>query len=124
MGKRVLVLDDDPDVLEIIESILTFEEFEVTALSKTENIFQTIADHQPDVILLDFVLGGADGGDLCRQIKSNTETQLIPVVIISAYQGNMGAFKEVGCDRFIPKPFSLNELVEGINITLDNKAFS
>lgn len=119
MAKRVLVLDDDIAVLEAIESALTYEDFEVTTIGRTYNIFKSIDEHKPDIILLDFILGGLTGGEICRNIKANPDTKHLPVVIISAYQGNMESLKTYGCDHFIAKPFSLKDLIDGINKTLD-----
>lgn len=119
MAKRVLVLDDDIAVLEAIESALTYEDFEVITMGRTYNIFKSIEDHRPDIILLDFVLDGLTGGEICRNIKTNPATRHLPVIIISAYQGNIESMNAFKCDHFIPKPFSLTELIEGINKTLE-----
>ena len=119
MAKRVLVLDDDIAVLEAIETALTYEDFEVKTLGRTYNIIKTVEEYNPDVILLDFILDGISGGELCKQIKSNSRTKHLPVIIISAYQGNIEALRQFGCDHFIPKPFDLTELHSGINQVLN-----
>ena len=121
MAKKVLVLDDDIAVLEAIETALTYEDFEVRTLGRTYNIFKTIEEYNPDVILLDFILDGISGGEICQQIKNNAQTQHLPVIIISAYQGNIEALKSFGCDHFIAKPFDLVELQDGINKVLNKK---
>lgn len=121
MAKRVLVIDDDIDVLEVIESILTYESFEVISISKTNDIIKTIEEYHPDIVLLDFVLGKLSGGELCKQIKSNFNTQHLPVIIISAYKKDLEALDAFDCDHFIPKPFSLVELIDGINKTLGDQ---
>ena len=118
MTKRVLVLDDDIAVLEAIETALTYEGFEVKTLGRTYSILKSIEEYRPDVILLDFILDGISGGEICRQIKSSSQTKHLPVIIISAYQGNIEGLKEFGCDHFIPKPFDLIELHSGINKVL------
>ena len=118
MWKRVLVLDDDIAVLEAIETALTYEDFEVITMGRTYNIFKSIEEYKPDIILLDFILDGLTGGEICRNIKANPDTQHLPVIIISAYQGSMESLKAYGCDHFIAKPFSLKDLIDGINKTL------
>lgn len=120
MGKRVLVLDDDIAVLEAIETALTYEDFEVITIGRTYNIFKSIDEYKPDIILLDFILDGLNGGEICRNIKANPDTKHLPVVIISAYQGNIKSLEAYGCDHFIAKPFSLKDLIDGINKTLNN----
>ena len=84
MAKRVLVLDDDIAVLEAIETALTYEDFDVKTIGRTYNIFKTIDEYHPDVILIDFILDGMNGGEICRQIKSNPNTRHLPVIIIYA----------------------------------------
>ena len=114
------MLDDDIAVLEAIESALTYEDFEVKTLGRTYNIFKTIDEYKPDVLLVDYYLDDISGGEICRQIKSNPTTKHLPVIIISAYQGNIGSLRSVGCDLFISKPFDLAELYQGITKVLKN----
>jgi DNA-binding response OmpR family regulator len=118
MAKRVLVLDDDIGVLEAIETALTYEGFEVRTLGRTYNIFKNIQDFNPDVLILDLFLGGINGAELCKKIKNNRETQDLAVIIISAYKTNIDVLHSFGCDHFIPKPFDLAELYQGINKVL------
>lgn len=122
MKKRVLVLDDDLDVLEAIATILVYENFEVTTIGRTYNIFKSIDDYKPDIILLDHILEGLTGGEICKQLKSNPSTSNIPVIIISAYKVTAEMLNQYGCDHFIPKPFGLSDLLEGINSTLEKAA--
>jgi DNA-binding response OmpR family regulator len=118
MAKRVLVLDDDIGVLEAIETALTYEGFEVRTLGRTYNIFKNIQDFNPDVLIVDLFLGGINGAELCKKIKNNRETQDLAVIIISAYKTNIDVLHSFGCDHFIPKPFDLAELYQGINKVL------
>lgn len=124
MAKRVLVIDDDVAVLEALETALTYEEFEVIAMASAGSIFKIIEETKPDIILLDFVLEGLTGGEICRHVKSNPSTKHLPVIIISAYQGDIGSLKSFGCDHFIPKPFSLIDLINGIKETLEKGVIS
>ena len=118
MARRVLVLDDDIGVLEAIETALTYEGFEVRTLGRTYNIFKNIQDFNPDVLIVDLFLGGINGAELCKKIKNNRETQDLAVIIISAYKTNIDVLHSFGCDHFIPKPFDLAELYQGINKVL------
>ena len=118
MAKRVLVLDDDIGVLEAIETALTYDGFVVKTLGRTYNIFKNIQDFNPDVLIVDLFLGGKNGAELCKEIKNNRETQHLPVIIISAYKTSIDLLRRVGCDHFIPKPFDLAELYQGIGRVL------
>lgn len=120
MLKRILVLDDDIAVLEAIDVALKYEGYEVFTLGHTYNIFKTLADYKPELLLIDFSLGGATGAEMCRRLKDNSDTRGIPVIIISAYPQSDKELKDCGCDYFIPKPFSLEELYAGIDIAIKN----
>ena len=124
MAKRILVLDDDIAVLEAIETALTYEDFEVITIGRTYNIFKSIQEYHPDVILIDFILDGITGGEICKQIKSNPETRHLPVIIISAYNSGTELPYSFGCDHFIPKPFDLAELYRGVNRVLNKNTMS
>lgn len=124
MAKRVLVLDDDVAVLEAIETALVYDGFEVKTLGHTYNIFNNIQGFNPDFIILDFMLYGVNGAELCRQIKANPETRHLPVIMISAYVSNFDLLRKFGCDHFISKPFDLSELQQGIDKVLRTSQFA
>jgi DNA-binding response OmpR family regulator len=115
MGKRLLILDNDPDVLEVMQEVFLYEGFEVRTLEYTTNIFNEIEDYKPDVIMLDYILNGINGGEICHQIKTNELTCTMPVVIVSAYTKVINSLGYYGCDSFIPKPFDLSDLVSKVN---------
>lgn len=121
MSKKILVLDEDITVLESIAAALTSKNFEVITVGRTYNIFKTIDDCRPDLILMDFFLEGITGAELCNQIKNNPATRHIPVIIISAYKKTMESMKSCGCDYFIAKPFIISELLTGLNTLLGGK---
>jgi CheY-like chemotaxis protein len=111
--KKILVLDDDLAVLEALEETLRYGEYEVRAISATTDIFVEIEDCRPDVIILDYILKGTNGGVWCRLIKDNPVTRHIPVIMTSAYPrdlepGNIA----YGFDDFIAKPFDIEDLLD------------
>lgn len=110
MKGRLLVIDNDADTLDVLQEALTYEGWEVTALPGTIDIVHTVADHRPDLILMDFMLNGINGGELCSQVKKTVQTAALPVVLMSAYGKVMLSLGDYGCDRFVPKPFDLEEL--------------
>jgi two-component system response regulator VicR len=112
--KRVLVVDNDPAILDVMEEILGYEGFNVKTYSDTDNIFACINSFKPDVILIDYILDGINGGELCAQIKKSPETSHLPVVIISAYSRVLLSLGNYGCDDFISKPFELDDLINRI----------
>jgi CheY-like chemotaxis protein len=113
--KRILVLDDDPAILNIVEEILGYEGYDVQTYAHTENIFECIDNYQPNLVLLDYILNGINGGELCAQIKKNPLTSHLPVIIMSAYSRVLLSLGNYGCDEFIAKPFDLNDFIYRIS---------
>jgi len=115
MIKRVLILDNDPDVLDAMQEVLNYSGFEVKAIEETDNIFSVIEDFTPDVVLVDYILNGINGGEICHLIKSNPKTSHLPVIILSAYPRVINSLGFYGCDSFIAKPFELDDLVNQVS---------
>jgi len=118
MTKRILLIDDDTDILEILEELLTSAGFHVTILTKTEDVFGSIALHRPDLVLVDYLLNGINGGEVCAQIKKNEQTRHIPVILMTAYPRVLLSLGTYCCDEYIEKPFDLDHLVKRIEFHL------
>ena len=118
MRKKILVIDDDLAVLEMIKAALTYEKFEVKTEGRTYNILKSINEFKPDVILIDFLLDGINGGDLCHQIKSSPNWKDLPVIMISGFPRVAESLGDYGWDRFIEKPFNLSTLMDTISSCL------
>jgi CheY-like chemotaxis protein len=115
MSKRILVLDDDADTLNTVAEVLNYEGFEVRAELNTDNIVDLIKHYSPDLVMVDYLLKGVNGGELCNQIKKDGKTAHIPVIIVSAYPRLTNSLGRYGCNAFIAKPFDLENLVQQIN---------
>ena len=122
MKKRILILDDDPDILEILQVILSEEGFEAILVESTDDLLDLVRLHRPCLILLDFGLrGGITGGEWCVKLKSDMEFSRIPVIIFTAYSNKGIAAGTFGCDDFLPKPFDIEDLVARVRfLTLNN----
>lgn len=118
MAKRILVLDDDQDLLEIVYETLTYEDFEVQSTSQSETVISLAETFIPDLVILDFRVNGVNGGEMCMQIKSHPRFKNTPVIIYSAYINHDSELLAYGCDAIITKPFDLTELVEKVNSLL------
>jgi DNA-binding response OmpR family regulator len=121
MLKRVLIFDDDKDVLDVMQEALTFEGFEVYTIDYTEDIFRELNHYKPDILLIDYLLQGINGGEICCQIKRNPVTSALPVMILSAYPRVIGSLGYYNCNKFLAKPFDLIELVDEIRNLTDGK---
>ncbi len=119
MPKQILIIEDDLDILQVLETVLTYNEFTVTGIEQTDDIFDAIETYKPDLVLTDFLLEGQNGGKICQLIKSNKNTCHLPVILISAYPELASSFGNFGFDAFINKPFNIGDLVDTIDHLLE-----
>jgi two-component system phosphate regulon response regulator PhoB len=113
MKPTVLVVEDEPDVLDLVSHHMRRAGLEVyRALTGDEGLLMA-RRHFPNVILLDLMLPGLDGLEVCRQLKADPATASIPVLMLTAKAGTKNRVKglEIGADDYVPKPFSPRELV-------------
>ncbi|MEO8766311.1 MAG: response regulator [Ginsengibacter sp.] len=118
---KILVVDDDTDILSVMEILLTMKGFEVEVTAKGENTFPKIEAFKPDIILLDVLISGQDGRSICRKLKANNDTRDIPVIMFSAHPGAAATIAEYGADDFIGKPFDVGNLIKKVNHQLKLK---
>lgn len=116
--KKILVVDDDIDILNVVQLVLDANGFKVFGTPNWQQINTHIDAFKPDLILLDVSLGTQDGRNICKQLKSNNNTKHIPVILFSANHNIEKSLPECLADNFISKPFDINDLVEGINSQL------
>ena len=109
---RVLVVDDQPANVRLLEAILTSHGYDVPTASSGEQALARIAEAEPDLVLLDIVMPGMDGYEVCRRIREKMETAYLPVVMVTA-SGDEQKIKalEAGADDFLTKPIDQNELL-------------
>ena len=115
MFKKILVLDDNRDILDIVHETLTYENFEVKSITESDGVMPLMENFKPDLVILDYRVAGANGGELCKAIKSDPKFNNIPVIIFSAYINRDAEIFAYGCDAVINKPFDLDELVGKVN---------
>ena len=116
---KILVIDDDVDILSVMEILLSMKGFNVEVTAKGENTFPKIESFKPDLILLDVLISGYDGRVICKELKSNEETKSIPVIMFSAHPGAAATIADYGADDFIAKPFNVTNLIDKINHQLE-----
>jgi DNA-binding response OmpR family regulator len=112
---KILVVDDDLDILVVMEILLSMKGFEVDVTSRWEQTFEKINTFKPDLILLDVLISGNDGRIICKQLKSQADTKNIPVIMFSAHPSASATIQEYGADDFIAKPFDVKDLMEKVN---------
>ena len=115
MRKKILIIEDDNNILDITTTVLNMANFEVAGTNGTDDIIGLVKVHQPDLILTDYMLPGLSGGQICKLIKNNKDTANIPVILMSAYHKQAIAIGNFNYDAYIKKPFDIGYLVNVIN---------
>jgi DNA-binding response OmpR family regulator len=108
---RLLVVDDDEDILDAVELMLTVSGYEVKTISDGHDIYNEVIAYRPNAIILDYLLSGSNGVTICQELKAMDATRDIPVIMFSAHPSARTSAEQAGVDSFVPKPFSMNELL-------------
>ena len=119
-SKNILVVEDDSDIRELISFNLKNEGYQVFEANDGEVGIDKARNNNPDLILLDLMLPGIQGLDVCRIIKSDQETKEIPIIMVTALGQEEDIVKglETGADDYIIKPFSIKVLIARVNAVL------
>lgn len=114
--ERVLIVDDEEDILELIRYNLELEGYDVICAENGEECLKLTDRHSPDLIVLDLMMPGIDGLDVCKNLKSNSETKSIPIIMLTAKssESDIVIGLELGADDYMVKPFSPRVLVARI----------
>ena len=112
MAQRILVVDDTPQNVKLLSDLLAAKGYEVSTAASGEQALESIAKQPPDLVLLDIMMPGISGYDVCRKIRANPATALLPVVLATSLDPNQERVKgiEAGADDFLPKPVNQAEL--------------
>jgi len=121
--KQILIIEDEEDIRELVRYNLERENFTVTEVESGEAGLEAVRREAPDLILLDLMLPGKDGMQVCRELKQNPETADIPIVMMTARgeESDIVAGLELGAEDYIVKPFSPKVLVARIKAVLRRK---
>ena len=120
-NKLILVLDDDPDICMMIKMVLDYYGYGAMDAENEEAAIKINTSNQVDLIIMDMLLSGADGTDICRQLKQNNETSSIPILMFSAHPTAKESCLAAGADDFISKPFEMNDMMDRISFFLERK---
>lgn len=118
--QTILVVEDEEDLREIIIYNLNRDNFQTIGVETGEQAIEQATKLKPDLIILDLMLPGMNGLDVCRQVKQDTGTQAIPIIIVSAKgeEADIVTGLELGADDYIPKPFSPRILLARVRAVL------
>ena len=112
--KRLLVVDDEQDILEFLKIILEEDGYTVDTTDKDDYQEKLNNDILPDLILLDMLLSGKDGREIVKYLKMQEETKHIPIIMFSAHPGAQEITRQAGADDFVAKPFEIDLLLNKI----------
>lgn len=118
--KSIMVVDDNPDIITIVKTILEGRGYTVFSASSGPELLAMLPNHKADLIILDIMMPEMDGLEVLTRLKGKTETATIPVILLTAkvqYEDVLGGYK-LGADYYITKPFTSTQLVNGINLLL------
>ncbi len=111
--ERILIIDDDPDVLTVLQMILKKRGYQTATAVHEHEVYQQVAAEKPDLILMDVLLSGADGRHICRKLKSS-EHKDIPIIMLSGHPAAQKGMEEYGADDFLAKPFREKDVLDKI----------
>lgn len=119
-GEYILAVEDEEDIRELLEFNLIRHGFDVASAESGEDALELINKNRPDLVLLDLMLPGLDGFEICRQIKTQDPTKDIPVIMLTARgeEADVVTGLELGADDYMTKPFSPRVLMARINAVL------
>ena len=119
-SKKVLVVDDEPSIREMLRLALAISDFDFVEAQDIHEAYRVIVDDAPDMVLLDWMLPGGSGIELLRRLKKGEATQSLPVIMLTAktHEDNVIQGLELGADDYITKPFAPKELIARIRARL------
>ncbi len=119
MNKKVLILDDDMDILQICSIVLKKKGFDVSTLNNSNQVVDRVRNYHPDVILMDNWIPGPGGIEATRELKNTPDLQSIPVIFFSANSNVTQLAKEAQADYFLQKPFDITELEAIVQVAIN-----
>lgn len=114
--KRVMIVDDDPDALALVEKILTDEGFELVKVSNATEVGLKAAQLTPDLILLDFLMPEINGFEVCKALRDNEMTRSIPIMAVTCLtkERDIERIFSCGADEYLAKPFKVDQLLDKV----------
>lgn len=116
MPKKIFIIDDEMDLVETLSFRLKASGYDVDSASNGKTGLEKIEVEKPDLILLDLMMPGIDGYEVCKRLKDNKDLKKIPVIMLTAkgQDSDVDLGKSMGADDYITKPFEASELMEKI----------
>ena len=110
-----MILDDDPDLCTMIKMMLEYKGHGAIEANNEQDARKVLMEKQIDLIIMDMLLSGTDGTDVCRRLKQDEKYSRVPILMFSAHPNAKEACLKAGADEFISKPFEMNDLLGKID---------
>lgn len=123
MGHKVFIVEDEPDLRDTLKYNLENEGFSVEAFSNGEDFLSSVDKNKPNLVILDLMLPGLSGLDVCRKLRSNDNYDGIGIVMLTAKSEEIDRIVgfELGADDYVTKPFSVRELILRVKVLLKKR---
>lgn len=118
---RILIIDDNEDIIMMIQMVLEMRNYQSFIKTNPIGIIEYIKELNPDLIIMDMLLSGADGREICASLKQNPELKNIPVFMISAHPNGQKDCLNAGADFYLGKPFDIQQFLQTIEKGLESK---
>lgn len=112
--KKILVVDDNDDIAEALVLLLKRSGYQADRAFSAEECMYKVEEDHPDLVLLDIFLSGSDGREVCKKLRAQSETEDLPIIIISAHPNMREPALAAGANAFISKPFPVDDLLKKV----------
>lgn len=119
--RKVLIIDDDPDIGRMIKMLLEYKGYSVTVLERSGQTAEIVRNNGINLVIMDMLLSGTNGIDVCDSLKTDSAIANIPVIMMSAHPDAKKICLEGGADDFIAKPFDMQELLSKVENLIGKK---
>ena len=121
MAKKILIVDDEPNIVVPLEFLMQENRYETRVAENGEDALELISSWRPDLVLLDIMLPGMDGYEVCRKIRENPDVKGTRIVFLSAMAHSVDIAKgmELAADEYIIKPFAVSDVVDRVRELLE-----
>ena len=116
--KKIMIIDDNDDIVTMLKAMLEMKDYKVFAKMNITDLENSITKVSPDLIIMDMLLAGADGREICKNLKKDTRFTTIPVLMISAHPNAEDDCLNAGANTFLAKPFDMQDFFVAVEKSL------
>ncbi|MGH7203578.1 MAG: response regulator [Candidatus Levyibacteriota bacterium] len=110
----IMIVDDDPDIVDALQFVLQDAGYKTKTSQEGEDAEKLTEKDLPELLILDVLLSGKDGRDICQKLKKQPQTKKLPIIMISAHPSAQKSVAQCGADAFLAKPFNVTDLLSTV----------